>query len=397
MKNVIKVSVLCCILASAAFTGCKKDSDNNTVATVTIDTPPGGWVTDRLKLLKLSISTTINNGSFDWKLDGQSVSGDSLYYFISNKEGEYEVSVTVSNGTASATSSATIQVKKEAVAYKRTVTRVFDFQQAPGQFVNKMPAWTEGMTEAQLIARAETEILNGRMVSLGGYGGYAVLGFDHAIMNIQGQANFRVLGNSFADWSEAGIIEVAVDANGNGLPDDEWFEIAGSEYNKPGTIKNYEITYHKSDEAKEPVTSPGFPFASDVEYIKWTDNQGGSGYVYKNSFHAQSYYPQWKGSTISFKGTKIANDKVVNTSQDPDFPYWKSGELDFGYADNWPNSDERSGIRLDWAVSKKTGKPVKLTGIHFVRVYTGLLADIGWLGELSTEITGVEDFNIPTK
>ncbi|WP_158644114.1 hypothetical protein [Pseudobacter ginsenosidimutans] len=48
-------------------------------------------------------------------------------------------------------------------------------------------------------------------------------------------------------------------------------------------------------------------------------------------------------------------------------------------------------------MSKKTGQPVKLSGIHFVRVYTGLLADIGWLGELSTEVGGAEDLNIPKK
>ena len=49
---------------------------------------------------------------------------------------------------------------------------------------------------------------------------------------------------------------VSVDVNGNGLPDDEWYELAGSEYQKPSTIKNYEITYYRPDEAKTPVPVP---------------------------------------------------------------------------------------------------------------------------------------------
>ncbi|QEC44838.1 hypothetical protein FSB84_25345 [Pseudobacter ginsenosidimutans] len=274
MKNVIKVSALCIVTTMAGLTGCKKDSDEKIPDAVTIKTPAGGFTADRLKTLKLSTETNITNGTREWKVDDQLVSTDSVYYFISDKEGTYQVSITVSNGNRIATSTATIQVKNETVAYKRNAMKVFDFQPAPGQFLNELPMWESGITEAQMIARAQDEILANRMVSLGTFGGYIVMGFDHAVMNVPGQANFRVLGNGFATWSEAGIIEVAVDANGNGLPDDEWFEIAGSEYNKASTIKDYEITYYKPNEEKEPVTHPNFPYASDMEYIKWTDNKG---------------------------------------------------------------------------------------------------------------------------
>lgn len=393
MKNVMKLSVLCSALAAAALTGCSKDSDEKIAETVTIKTPAGGFVADRLKLLKLSIATSVTNGNWEWKVDGNTVSNDSVYYFISDKEGAHKVSITVSNGTATATTEATIQVNKETVDYKNSRVKVHEFFPAPGQFVNELPMWSEGLTDAQMNARAEDGV-NGGLVSLGSFGGYIVMSLNHAIMNVPGQPSFRVLGNGFASWSESGIIEVAVDANGNGLPDDEWFEIAGSEYNKPSTIKDYEITYYKPDEEKVPVTHPHFPYASDLEYIKWTDNKGSSGYVLKNSFHMQSYFPQWKGNSITFKGTKIANDLIKNNSDDPESPYWTSDAFEFGYADNLPNSEPGSAIQLDWAVSKKTGKPVKLSGVHFVRVYTGLLADIGWLGELSTEVSGLQDLNL---
>ena len=65
----------------------------------------------------------------------------------------------------------------------------------------------------------------------------------------------------------------------------------------------------------------------------------------------------------------------------------------FGYADNWPNMDARSGIKLDWAVDAG-GKPVKLKGVDFIRVHTGMRAQGGWLGEVSTEVGGVKDLNL---
>lgn len=35
------------------------------------------------------------------------------------------------------------------------------------------------------------------MITLGGFGGYVVMGFDHTIMNVAGKRDFRVLGNAF--------------------------------------------------------------------------------------------------------------------------------------------------------------------------------------------------------
>ena len=73
--------------------------------------------------------------------------------------------------------------------------------------------------------------------------------------------------------SEPGIVLVSKDTNGNGLPDDEWYELAGSEYNSPATIRNYEITYYR-------------PTPADGD-VKWKDNQGKEGYIYRNTYHTQ--------------------------------------------------------------------------------------------------------------
>lgn len=188
------------------------------------------------------------------------------------------------------------------------VTQVFDYRPAVGQFINELPEYKEGDTQETMNRKALEAIGNNNlgMVSLGGFGGYIVVGFDHTIENKAGLCDFRVQGNAFYangqsgyGSSEPGVIEVSIDANGNGLPDDEWYEIAGSSYNEGSeswieqareagndvrTIRNYEITYHR------PAAEPGTP---TEEYIRWEDNQGGSGFRSMNPTHLQSYYPKW--------------------------------------------------------------------------------------------------------
>lgn len=62
-------------------------------------------------------------------------------------------------------------------------------------------------------------------VSLGGWGGYIVVGFDHSIDNsssgYKGGYNFSITGNAFKGSSEPGIVYVMQDTNGNTLPDDD--------------------------------------------------------------------------------------------------------------------------------------------------------------------------------
>lgn len=110
------------------------------------------------------------------------------------------------------------------------VTQVFDYRPAVGQFVNELPEYEEGDTQETMNRKALEAIGNNNqgMVSLGGFGGYIVVGFDHTIENKAGLCDFRVQGNAFyangqSEYgsSEPGVIEVSFDANGNGLPDDD--------------------------------------------------------------------------------------------------------------------------------------------------------------------------------
>lgn len=285
------------------------------------------------------------------------------------------------------------------------ISKVFDYRPAPGQFINELPLYEEGDTKEDMIRKAENAIkgTNEQIVSLGGYGGYIVFGFDHMVKNIEGKRDFIVWGNAFyandnpnseapveGGSCEPGIVMVSYDANNNGLPDDEWYELAGSEYYKPETIKNYALTYYKPDPNKVEVPDEENPHLNDLTYIKWESNQDDEGYIVRNIFHEQSYYPLWlSDETLVFEGTKLKDNYVDESGQGW---YYVLYANQFGYADDHPNTSEKAQLDIDWAVDKN-GNPVKLPGIHFVKVYTGVNQTCGWLGETSTEVLGAEDLN----
>ena len=285
------------------------------------------------------------------------------------------------------------------------IHKVFDYRPAPGQFVNKLPEYKAGDTHEDMILKVEEAIAGDEkgLVTLGAYGGYIIFGFDHLVENRPGKYDFKIWGNAYyinanpepgmlhTGACEPGIVMVSYDLNGNGIPDDPWYELAGSEYHKPETVKNYEITYYKPDPDKTPTPNPDFQFLTDTSYIKWIDNQGNTGYVAQNRFHTQPYYPQWiENETLEYEGTKLANNGVDATGTGQNFTQYA---YPWGYADNHPNSSIRSNFDIGWAVDAQ-GNKVDLPGIHFVKVYTGVNQYCGWMGETSTEIMGAEDFHI---
>lgn len=80
---------------------------------------------------------------------------------------------------------------------------------------------------------------------------------DHSIVN-DGDYNIAITGNAFDGSSEPGIVWVMQDENGDGLPNDTWYELRGSEYGKAETWQDYAVTYHKPSGIQLPTP--------------WTDN-----------------------------------------------------------------------------------------------------------------------------
>jgi len=254
------------------------------------------------------------------------------------------------------------------VAPANYIYKVFAYVPAPGQFVGQYPAWVEGDDAEALRLKAEARLKGrlGGLVTLGRFGGRIDFGFAGAVFNKSGQTDFKVYGNAVLGGAEPGIVAVAVDVNANGLPDDPWYELAGSAHNNPLTVKDYRIVYHKPN--------------NQADSVPYTDNRGGAGLL-------RPGYPAWMGDSLVCTGTLLPPTAI----QDQNTGYWTLKTLDWGYADNHLNSSSKIAFDLDWAVDA-AGRPVHLDSIHFVRVYTAVNQEAGWLGELSTEVSGAEVF-----
>lgn len=267
---------------------------------------------------------------------------------------------------------------------------VFEYTPAPGQFINEDKSGFKGEKTASEAAAYALQRLNAeKYVSLGGFGGYIVVGFDHSIDNYGGY-DFAIKGNSFDGSSEPGIVWVMQDANGNGKPDDTWYELKGSETGKEETIQNYSVTYFRPTEADAAV--------------KWEDSLGEKGVISRVPSHKQdSYYPAWiKEDSYTLSGTRL---KARNYDKSGNGTMWVQPEYDWGYADNFSPIDRLTDdnnqsaaanpnhFRISDAIDSK-GKAVELKYIDFIKVQTGVNAQSGWLGELSTEVFSFYDCNM---
>ena len=185
---------------------------------------------------------------------------------------------------------------------------------------------------------------------------------------------------------------------------------AASEDAIPQTYETYPVvfSYAKTLEAFD-------------EYIYWEDNKGHNGYECKNSYHKQSYWPEYAGETIVITGeylpvnsfdTSGGGSNYVQDAKWWGFPVEAElqGEdlnhLDelkvskttfglgaWGYCDNYPNAHPLSTIDIDWAVDEN-GNHVYLDHIDFIKVQSATHRQAGWLGEISTEFCGVEDLHL---
>jgi hypothetical protein len=266
---------------------------------------------------------------------------------------------------------------------------------APGQHINIDNIGTPQAAENMALDAD-------KLVSLGSFGGYIILKFEKACENnFQNPygVDFTLFGNAFAGSSEPGVIWVMQDENQNGLADDAWYEIAGSNYFHSATKRNYRVTY----------------IETATRDIFWKDNSGNSGWVEANSFNLQDYYPQpeyfadYPQDSVHFSGTLLF--PAVDSSNTQDI---RNEAFAFGYADNHPRRQgidlaipdnpytsaiEGAGgdpVDISWAVDS-IGNYVELDSIHFVKIVSGVLSNAGRLGEISTDVAWLADIEPGTE
>ena len=270
------------------------------------------------------------------------------------------------------------------------ISEVLDYRPAPGQFINEAP-WGVPSARQSLVGG-----ISGHM-SLGFFGGSVVFRFAEPVENHEDNpygVDFTIYGNPMSEWSEPGAVWVMPDNNGNELPDEDWYELAGSDY-----------WFSSSRLARVNYENPGGEEASDVS---WEDEQGNSGKIYANSVHTQNYYPHQDSFPDIAADSYNVKGRLIRGKVDLKHPpLIKSQKRAFGYADNQargsasdllpdnpytPDVENGGGdaFDLDWAVDS-AGNRVELDHILFVKVQTALLHEGGYLGEVSTEISGAVD------
>lgn len=323
---------------------------------------------------------------------------EPIYIFDRSELGVYEIVLTATitrpNGVEEHRQKFVVTVHSNEDRYYRAATtqsspswsRVYEYTPAPGQFINdgKVGGFDGSQTTPEKAVEYATKRLSlGSWVSLGGFGGYIVVGFDHSIVNTGGY-DLAIAGNQFDGSSEPGIVWVMQDENGDGEPNDTWYELAGSESGKSETKREYTVTYYRP--------------ADRAMSVQWRDSEGRSGEIeYLKATHNQDYYyPSWiEGKSYTLRGTRL---KERNYDSSNEGLYWEQLAYDWGYADNISTTDmvELKGVgynrfKIANAIDG-SGERVHLKYIDFVKVQTACNANSGWLGENSAEVMDFVDY-----
>lgn len=370
---IIKVVLLLVVI----ITGCKKD-DVAPAPLISLSV-----ITDTVELFvkdSVTITAAVQNNvavEHSWKIADSVCSRVASYTYKATNERISTLTYTGGNAQGSYTRKIILKtiarVRPITATSSKYISQVLGYLPAPGQFVNE--------TIADINAPNKIIGGTGSLLHLGAYGGYVIFTFDHSIINKTGM-DLAIYANPLPpalEWSEPGIVMVSQDKNGNGLADDPWYELAGSEYNQPETRKKYKITYYN------PKAYANVP---------WKDNLGNTGAVEINNFHKHNYYPLFAANqdSISFEGTLLKSTFGMVGSI-----YVNKG-FNLGYVDNYSAGDnyavnKYNSFDLSWAVDEN-GNPVVLPAIDFVKVYTGQNNKGNTLlGEISTEIRGAVDLN----
>jgi hypothetical protein len=314
------------------------------------------------------------NPAYTWKVggveqqSGLSGQGNRYFTFTPGSTGTYTVEVTVEDGgteyTAAAnvvcTASYTLRSKTESSSAK--ALNAFGFMPGPGQFVGVYPhaVFNDSATPDSITSKVQQVVTNtgaGWFASLGSFGGYVVTGFDHSVPNLgTGRYELSIQGNAFGSWGEPGVVWVSRDDNGNGQPDDTWYELKGCRHNT-GDDKRYAVTWYK-------------PPGSGQSGI-WRDNLGNTG-TYARGF------PRLQNlNHVILTGTRITASSVIDGG-----PWGYVDIVDMG------RFSISNAVQVD-------GTPANLEYIDFVKVQNASHETAGVFGEISCE-TGVPfDLSIP--
>jgi len=393
------------IAIAAVFTSCSSNNDDDKAEEKIAVTLQEKYETSTFSVLNIPASAEVASPVYEWILTKNPVNQktDSIVgntkdlRFVAIYAGAYELTLNVTSGDKKGSKKTIVNVTNEAKNYNPYITSIFDFDPAPGMFANDL--YKDGFKKEDVVRTAlgrinETNV--GYQLDLGGFGGSIIVGFDHTVVNVPGQSDFKLYGGDLTDQANPpapGIVYVAYDKNGNGKPDeDEWYEIIGSQHTKANTIKNFKITYHKKAAGAPVVVGGPNDMFSDREHI-FCENNSPESYYLPRSKSKKEYYPLWATQTaVTYEGTKLNIDFV--TARPGQTTLWNFTPPQWGYA----NAVD-SNIDIDWAVDKN-GNKANLPGINFIKIVNCVSEPMGLCHQqssMATKFAGAGDLHLLKK
>jgi hypothetical protein len=229
----------------------------------------------------------------------------------------------------------------------------------------------------------------------------AALGYEFWSLP-NGAAKLEIYGNPFGPWGEAGIVWVQYDANGNGVPDEMWYELTGDEDDtsyKSQITRRYALSYFRGP---NPAGSRWDP-DTGLTYDPALDTEGlNSNYAKGQSIQRIVYWVDCKGrvgrfngwpfgaalsddldTRVTFTGTLLRDTGRIAVDAYNDIPL-KS------YVDCPEGSDKYEYGQFNVArdAIRANGSPAGLNPalVRFVKVQTAFWRYGGVFGNISTEI-----------
>jgi hypothetical protein len=320
-----------------------------------------------------------DDADFEWKVDGQVQSGATGRYFTFTPGEQKTYTVVCSAGGLSAetrvtgTASESGTKRPKTAESRRQAMDCFDYSPAPGELLGVQPPidFSDFATEETVRQKSEDKLRGKDLLeggkyegwSLGDGGGYVIFGFDHSVEKRATGGELYIKGNAptpsptQSGDDEPGVVWVMQDSNGNGKPDDVWYELRGEAYSQNYNIHRYALTWFR------PYIKGGTSHGS------WVDNRGKSGTHYSANFPFSV-----KGASVTFALSYLEYDDLD----------YSVGYVDIYKCDTFNIAD---AVQAD-------GTPINLTYVDFVKVQSACFNPYKGK-DLSTELAAPEDASMP--
>ena len=124
------------------------------------------YAVERMRTLILHPEFT--GESYAWRMNDSIISTERDLIFCQADTGIYNLRLDIYDSYNPITHNFKVVVWEEQVAYSPYISRVLEYNPAPGQFINIMPIYEEGDTYATMLQKAEESIAgtNNTLISL---------------------------------------------------------------------------------------------------------------------------------------------------------------------------------------------------------------------------------------